>query len=65
MIVCGELGCFFTLRCLERQLSRRDSVKEIGDGGGGKKKKGKGGGGGVNWRRGGGLAVMRYMDFYE
>ena len=44
MIMCGELGCFFTLRCLERQLSRRDSVKEIGDGGGGKKKKRKGGG---------------------
>ena len=45
MIVCGELGCFFTLRCLERQLSRRDSVKEIGDGGGWKGKKMKGGGG--------------------
>ena len=46
MIVCGELGCFFTLRCLERQLSRRDSVKEIGDGGGWKEKNKEGGGGG-------------------
>ena len=45
MIVCGELGCFFTLRCLERQLSRRDSVKEIGDGGGWKEKIRKGAGG--------------------
>ena len=45
MIVCGELGCFFTLRCLERQLSRRDSVKEIGDGGGWKEKKKERGGG--------------------
>ena len=43
MIVCGELGCFFTLRCLERQLSRRDSVKEIGDGGGWKEKNKEGG----------------------
>ena len=25
VIVCGELGCFFTLRSLERQLSRRGS----------------------------------------
>ena len=45
MIVCGELGCFFTLRCLERQLSSRDSVKEIGDGGGWKEKNKEGGGG--------------------
>ena len=63
MIVCGELGCFFTLRCLERQLSRRGSVlKEIGDGGGWKEKK-KGGGGtgeGEEVRR-----EMRYKDFYE
>ena len=40
----------FTLRCLERQLSRRDSVKEIGDGGGWKEKKKEGGG--ENWRKG-------------
>ena len=47
MIACGELGSFFfTLRCLERQLSRRGSGAEIGDGGGWKGIEGRGGGGG-------------------
>ena len=57
MIACGELGCFFTLRCLERQLSRRDSVKEIGDGGGWKEKKKEGGGELTKGRRLGGNDV--------
>ena len=66
MIVCGELGCFFTLRCLKRQLSRRGSgVRNWGRRGVERKKKGVGGGGGGKWRRGGGEAVMRYKDFYE
>ena len=57
MIVCGELGCFFTLRCLERQLSRRDSVKEIGDGGGWKEKNKEGWGELAKGRRLGGNDV--------
>ena len=47
MIACGELGSFFfTLRCLERQLSRRGSGAEIGDGGGVERNRRGGGGGG-------------------
>ena len=54
MIVCGKLGCFFTLRRLERQLSRRGSgVRNWGRRGGGGRKRGGGEG---NWRRGGGEA---------
>ena len=53
MIVCGKLGCFFTLRRLERQISRRGSgVRNWGRRGG----EGKGEGGGGNWRRRGGEA---------
>ena len=32
VIVCGELGCFFTLRSLERQLRRRGSDVGTGEG---------------------------------
>ena len=63
MIVCGELGCFFTLRCLERQLSRRGSgERNWGRRGMERKKKGGGGetGEGEEVRR-----EMRYKDFYE
>ena len=46
MIVCGELGCCFTLRCLERRLSRRWKwCKKLGTEGGGKEKKARKGGG--------------------
>ena len=58
MIVCGELGCFLMLRCLERQLSRRGSDVRNWE------RRGGGGGGGT----GEGEEVrreVRYEDIYE
>ena len=55
MVVCGELGSFFTLRCLGRQLSRRGSgLRNWGRRRGGKERGRRGGGG--DWRRGEGEA---------
>ena len=53
MIVCGELGYFFTLGCLGRQLSRPGSgLRNWGRTGVERKE----GGGGGDWRRGEGEA---------
>ena len=67
MIACGELGSFFlTLRCLERQLSRRGSgVGNWGRRGVERNRKGGGGGGGGGSE---GEKVRRkrtYKDFDE
>ena len=56
MIVCGELGCFLMLRCLERQLSRRGSGVRNWERRGG----GGGTGEGEEVRR-----EVRYEDIYE